>query len=139
MAHLCSLFNINPSPRTQYSPGTNGLVELQNSNPGTHLLCLKKILLLIGHTNSNICLRSQYYSSFSTQTLLITNCFYTHPRIPLTFSLNILRDSPKACLAHTVIHFQFIHFIVTKISILFSTHSSSKLIHYSFYQLNMLC
>ena len=37
MAHLCSLFNINHSPRTPYSPWTNGLVEVQNRNRGTQL------------------------------------------------------------------------------------------------------
>ena len=37
MAHLCSLFHINHSPRTPYSPWTNGLVEVQNRNLGTHI------------------------------------------------------------------------------------------------------
>ena len=37
MALLCSLFKINHSPRTPYSPWTNGLVEIQNRNLGTHL------------------------------------------------------------------------------------------------------
>ena len=37
MAHLCSLFNIKHSPRTPYSPRTNGLVEVQNRNLGTQL------------------------------------------------------------------------------------------------------
>ena len=37
MAHLCSLFHINHSPRTPYSPWTYGLVEVQNRNLGTHL------------------------------------------------------------------------------------------------------
>ena len=37
MAHLCSLFKIKHSPRTPYSPWTNGLVEVQNRNLGTHL------------------------------------------------------------------------------------------------------
>ena len=36
-AHLCCLFHINHSPRTPYSPWTNGLVEVQNRNFGTHL------------------------------------------------------------------------------------------------------
>ena len=34
MAHL---FNINHSPRTAYSPWTNGVVEVQNHNHYTHL------------------------------------------------------------------------------------------------------
>ena len=37
MAHLCTLMGIRHSPRTAYSPWTNGLVEVQNRNIGTHL------------------------------------------------------------------------------------------------------
>ena len=37
MAHLCTLMGIRHSPRTTYSPWTNGLVEVQNRNLGTHL------------------------------------------------------------------------------------------------------
>ena len=32
MAHSCSIFDINHSPRTPFSPWTNGLVEVQNHN-----------------------------------------------------------------------------------------------------------
>ena len=37
MAHLCSPAGIRHSPKTASSPWTNGLVELQNRNLGTHL------------------------------------------------------------------------------------------------------
>ena len=37
MAHLCTLMGLRHSPRTVYSPGTNGLVEVQNRNLGTHV------------------------------------------------------------------------------------------------------
>ena len=37
MAHLCTLMRIRRSPRTAYSSWTNGLVEVQNRNLGTHL------------------------------------------------------------------------------------------------------
>ena len=37
MAHLCTLIGIRHSPRTAYCPWTNGLVEVQNRNLGTHL------------------------------------------------------------------------------------------------------
>ena len=37
MAQLCTLMGISHSPRTAYSPWTNGLVEVQNRNLGTHL------------------------------------------------------------------------------------------------------
>ena len=35
--NLCTLMGIRHSPRTAYSPWTNGLVEVQNRNLGTHL------------------------------------------------------------------------------------------------------
>ena len=37
MAHLCTFIGIRHSPRTRYSPWTNGLVEVQNKNLGTHI------------------------------------------------------------------------------------------------------
>ena len=37
MTHLSSLFIINDSPRSAYSPWTNGSVKVQNRNLGTHL------------------------------------------------------------------------------------------------------
>ena len=37
MPHLCTIMEIRHSPRTVYSPWTNGLVEVQNRNLGTHL------------------------------------------------------------------------------------------------------
>ena len=37
MAHLCTLMGIRHSPKTPYYPWTNGLVEVQNKNLGTHI------------------------------------------------------------------------------------------------------
>ena len=37
MTHLCTLMGIRHSPRTAYSPWTNGLVEVQNRNLGKNL------------------------------------------------------------------------------------------------------
>ena len=37
MTHLCALMGIRHSPRTTYSPLTNGLVEVLNRNLGKHL------------------------------------------------------------------------------------------------------
>ena len=36
MAHLCTPMGIRHSPRTAYSPWTNGIVEVQNRNLSTH-------------------------------------------------------------------------------------------------------
>ena len=37
IANLCTTMGIRQSPRTPYAPWTNGLVENQNENLGTHL------------------------------------------------------------------------------------------------------
>ena len=67
MAHLCSLFDSSHSPRTAYSPWTNGLVEFQNRNLGTHLrFFFTKLSYQLVISNLNVCLRPYYYSSFST-------------------------------------------------------------------------
>ena len=100
MAHLCSLFHISHSPRTPYSPWTNGLVEVQNRNLGTHL----RIFLQNPPTNWSF--QTQMYAYAHNTTPLsqlklspYQIVFHTHPRIPLTFSLNISRDTLKNCTA----------------------------------------
>ena len=37
LTNVCTLMGRRHSPRTPYSPWTNGLVELQNKNIGSHL------------------------------------------------------------------------------------------------------
>ena len=100
MAHLCSLFHINHSPRTPYSPWTNGLVEVQKRNLGTHL----RIFLQNPPTNWSF--QTQMYAYAHNTTPLsqlklspYQIVFHTHPRIPLTFSLNLPRDAQKNCIA----------------------------------------
>ena len=100
MAHLCSLFHINHSPRTPYSPWTNGLVEVQNRNLGTHL----RIFLQNPPTNWSF--QTQMYAYAHNTTPLsqlklspYQIVFHTHPRIPLTFSLNLPRNASKNCIA----------------------------------------
>ena len=100
MAHLCSLFHINHSPRTPYSPWTNGLVEVQNRNLGTHL----RIFLQNPPTNWSFQTQMYAYSHHTTPLSQLKLSpyqivFHTHPRIPLTFSLNLPRDTQKNCIA----------------------------------------
>ena len=47
-ANLCTTMGIRHSPRTPYAPWTNGLVENQNRNLGTHLRLLYITLQKIG-------------------------------------------------------------------------------------------
>ena len=100
MAHLCSLFHINHSPRTPYSPWTNGLVEVQNRNLGTHLRTF------LQNPPTNWSFQTQMYAYAHNTTPLsqlklspYQIVFHTHPRIPLTFSLNLPRDAQKNCIA----------------------------------------
>ena len=49
MAHLCTLMGVRYSPRTPYSPWTDGRVEFQNKNLGTHIRMFSQTLPRIGH------------------------------------------------------------------------------------------
>ena len=37
MARCCTLFNLRHSARISHAPWTNGLIEVQNKNLGTHV------------------------------------------------------------------------------------------------------
>ena len=104
MAHHCSLFVINHSPGTPYSPRTNDLVEVQNRNPGTQLH------LIFQNHPSNWSFQTQLYAYARNTTPLSLPklspyqiVFHTHPLcIPLPFSLSFLnlpRGSSKTCMA----------------------------------------
>ena len=80
---IFALFNVNHSPRTPCSPWTNGLVEVENRNRGTQMYAY-------AHNTTPL-------SQFELSPHQIV--FHTHPRIPLTFFLNLTRDSSKTCIA----------------------------------------
>ena len=93
-ANLCTIMGIRHSPRTPYAPGTNGLVENQNKNPGTHLR------LFLHNTPENwstqvhvnaYAHKSQPLSELNLSPYEIV--FHTIPRIPIHFELNLQRDS----------------------------------------------
>ena len=91
-----TLFNITHSPRTPYSPWTNGLVENQNRNIGSH------IRLFLQDTPNNWSVSASMYAfahnttpRSNTQITPYEIVFHTHPRIPLTFELNLERDPDK--------------------------------------------
>ena len=99
MAHLCSLFNINHSPSTPNSPWTNGSVEVQNRNLGTNLRFFAKPSYqcsfqtqMYAYAHNTTPLSQLNISTYQTVS-------HTHPRIPLTFSLNLPRDSLSKCIA----------------------------------------
>ena len=90
MAHLCTLMGNRHSPRTAYSSWTNGLVEIQNRNLGTHLR------IFLHDTPKDWALQVHMYAyAHNSQPLSELNVshheivFLTQPRIPLTFNLNL--------------------------------------------------
>ena len=94
MAHLCTLMGIGHSPRTVYSPGTNGLVEVKIRNLGTHLR------MFLHNTPKDWALHVHMYAyAHNSQPLseLIVSpdevVFHTQPRKPLTFDLNLNRNA----------------------------------------------
>ena len=101
MAHLCTLMGIRHSPRTAYSPWTNGLVEVQNRNLGTHLR------MFLHDTPKDWAFQVRMYAyAHKSQPLSKLSIspheivFHTRPRIPLTFDSNLNRDTSKTCISH---------------------------------------
>ena len=100
MAHLCTLMGIRHSPRTAYSPWTNGLVEVQNRNLGTHLR------MFLHDTPKDWAFQVHMYPyAHNSQPLAELSIspheivFHTRPRIPLTFDLNLKKDTSKTCIS----------------------------------------
>ena len=94
MAHLCTLMGIRQSPGTAFPPWTNGLVEVQNRNIGTHLR------MVFHDTPKEWAIQVHMYAyAQNSQPLSELNVsphelvFHTRPRIPLTFDLNLSRDT----------------------------------------------
>ena len=91
---------IRHSPRTAYSPWTNGLVEVQNRNLGTHLR------MFLHDTPKDWAFQVHMYAyAHNSQPLSELNIspheivFHTRPRIPLTFDLTLNRDTSKTCIS----------------------------------------
>ena len=100
MAHFRTLMGISHSPKTACSPWTNGLVEVQNRNLGTHL----RILLQDTHNDWAFQVHMYAYAHDS-QPLSELNvspheiAIHTRPRIQLTLELNLNRDTFKTCIS----------------------------------------
>ena len=89
---------IRHSQRTPYAPWTNGLVENQNRNLGTHLR------LFLHNTPENWSTQVHMYAyAHNSQPLSEMNLspyeivFHTIPRIPINFELNLQRDTYRNC------------------------------------------
>ena len=97
MAQLCTLMGVRHSPRTAYSPSTNGLVEVQNRNLGTHLR------MFLHDTPKDWAIQVHMYAyAHNSQPLSELNIspheYFFHTR-PLTFDLNPNRDTSETCIS----------------------------------------
>ena len=93
---------IRNSPRTPYSPWTNGLVEVQNKNLGTQIrMFLQNIPKDWAHQ------LHMYAFAHNSQPLSALNVsphellFQIRPRFPLTVDLNLNRNKNNTCISQT--------------------------------------
>ena len=100
MTHLCTLMGIRRSTRTAYTPWINGLVEVQNRNLGTHLR------IFLHDIPRDWAFQVHMYAyAHNSQPLSVLNVspheivFHTRPRIPITFDLNLNRNTFKTCIS----------------------------------------
>ena len=90
---------IRQSPRTPYAPWTNGLVENQNRNLGTHLR------VFLHNTPEKWSTQVHMYAyAHNSQPLSELNLspyeIENTPRIPINFELNLQRDTCRNCTSH---------------------------------------
>ena len=98
LANLPTKMGTRHSPRTPYAPWTNGSVENQNRNLGTHLR------LFSHNTPENWSTQVHMYAyAHDSKPLSELNLspykivFHTIPRIPINFELNLQRDTYRNC------------------------------------------
>ena len=86
VAQLCTLMGIRHSPRTAYSPWTNGLVEVQNRILAHIYECSYMSHLKIGHSKSICTLMHIIHNHFQNSIFLLMKLFFTQdPEYPLLF------------------------------------------------------
>ena len=107
MAHLCTLMSIRHSPRTPYSPWTNGLVEVENKNLGTHILTTFLRYTFLQNTPKDWAHQVHMYAfAHNSQLFPVLNAsphelvFHSRPLVPLTFALNPYRHKNNTCISH---------------------------------------
>ena len=93
-------WELGHSPKRAYSPWTNGLVEVQNRNLGTHLR------MFLHNTPKDWAFQVHMYAyAHNSQPLPELNVspheivFHTQPRIPLTFDLNLNCNTSNTCIS----------------------------------------
>ena len=122
MTHLRTLMGIRHSPRTAYSPWTNGLVEAQNRNLGTH----HRMFL---HNTPQYWAFQVHMYAYAHNSLPISELnvspyetvFHTRPRILLFFDLNLNRNTSKTCISQNCSqHPEHSHYDKTELNTFFN-------------------
>ena len=98
MAQLCTLIGIRHSARTACSPWTKGLFEVQNRNLATHRR------MFLHDTPKDSAFQAHLYAyAHNSQPLSELNVspheIVFHTRFPLTFDLNLNRNTSKTCIS----------------------------------------
>ena len=98
LANLFITMGIRHSPRTPYARWTNGLVENQNKNLGTHLRLSLHNTPENGSTQVHMYVYAHNSKPFSELNLSPYEIvFHTITRIPINFELNLQRDTYRNC------------------------------------------
>ena len=91
---------IRHSPRTAYSPWTMDLLKYKTEILVLIFECSYMTHLKIGHFKSICTLMHIIHNHFQNSIFhLMKIVFHTRPRIPLTFDLNLNRDTSKTCIS----------------------------------------
>ena len=103
MAHLCTLMGICHSPRTAYSPWTNGLVEVYKTEILVHIYeCSYMTHLKIGHSKSICTLMHIIHNHSQNSVFLLMKLIFTpDPECPLRL-IYILVETPLKHVFHAI-------------------------------------
>ena len=139
MAHLCTLMGIRHSPRTAYSPWTNGLVKVQKRNLGTHLGMFLHDTPKVWAFQVHMYAYAQN-SHFQQSIFLLMNLFFTQDsEYPLP-SIETLLGIPLKHVFHAIVlNFPNILIMTKRIFIRFSTEHSPNPFHNGFSVSKLQC
>ena len=113
------------SPRSSDSPWTNGLVEFQNKNLGTHLRMFHKTLLKFGQIKFICTLMNTFHNLFQHSMSLLMKLFFTHVvEFHSLFDLNFNQNTTKKLASLNI-------FLKSR-----NTHNRTKLISTRFFKIH---
>ena len=97
--NLCTLMGIRHTPRTAYSPWTNGLVEVQNRNLGPHLRMFPHDTPKDWAFQVDMYAYAHNSQPFSELKISPHEIVFHTIKMPFTFDLNVNRSTSKTCIS----------------------------------------